>query len=477
MVTRNLAITYGNITVGGVSSYILHDTYLLSLDYDELDLQFRVLIAESTETLFKARVAALEAEFRKPYQDLSITIGSSTYTYQQSDNTLLDAQPSIQKAAESRANTNLSREYICRVRGGRAADLSGESSGYVGLVSLETQVKTAANGQRTVVISGAYTAQPSSNDAQAQYNSQISDLETAILDGVDASTDWEELDEEKTLDRNDRVMRFTKAFQEIIYPQSQSVDDHPAIKTPSIFVQASQTGIDDSIPNAEKPVEVTVGFLATIDKSQSTDLKTLWLTVIRPHMIQTARDYLTTTVGPIAVMASNPGFDPTSNVIRASLDLLVFTSSPLISATVTTTESVAKPFRLVPLFGQNPYAFYIMPTTGSAVRQTRVDVLVRGFQDQAIAQIEAVAPERPFTPGSFGQGDGALPGTGEAVAPQDVPPIGGRGGGWLEVERTRPETKKVVGIGTDQVDLYRASQIITAVYVVPGNDGAPLLER
>ena len=469
----SFSIQYGSVTVGGGSSILLNGAYLINLDYDSLDVQFNALITEASVSAFRSQVTALEEEFRKPYQDLIISIGGTTYTFSQSDNTLFDAQPSITKAANSPANTGLSREYICRVQGGKAADLTGEADGYVGLVEVSTQVQTAPSGQRRVTFSGTYTAQPEGNNAKAQHDDQIDDLVTAILDGVDNSTDWELIDQPIVADRNDRLYQFTRTYQEIIYKQSQTVDDHPAIKDHSMFVQSSEPGISDSVKQTSKPVEVTVGFSAIIDKNETTDLKTLWLTTIRPHMLQTARDYVSTAPSEIAVISADPGLDPTKNVIKASLNLLIYSGSNLINAIISESIEITKGFRLVPLASNVPWEAYVLPSTGSGVRERKVSLVVRGSEQAARDQLSLFVPEVPYTTARVGPGSGVMPGQGEAISPSAVPKFGLSGGGWLEVSTSKPISRRLV----DSVELHQASQSVFYIYVVPANDEGMTLER
>lgn len=466
-------ITYGNVTVGGISDILLHDAYLISLDYDSLDIQFSAIITEASVAAFNAKVALLESEFRKPYQDLTLVIGATTYEFKQSDNTLFDAQPTITKTSNSPANTGLSREYLCRIQGGKPADLENEAAGYVGLIQVSTEVQTAASGQRRVTFSGTYTAQPSGNNAKAQHDAQIGDLRDALLDGVDNSTDWELIDENTVGDRNDRVYQFTRIYQEIVYKQSQTVDDHPSIKDHSMFVQSSEPTRSDSLENVSKPVEVTVGFSASIDKNSTTDLRTLWLTVIRPHMIQTAADYISTPGSESAIISADPGLDPTKNVIKASISLLVYSGSRLLTAIISNSIEITKGFRLVPLFSQVPWEAYVMPSSGRGVLETKYSLIVRGNEAEAKSELDRIVPNNSYTVASVGAGSGINPGSGEAIAPADVPRFALSGGGWLEVNSTEPVSRRLI----DSVNLTQISKTIISIYVVPANDEAQGLVR
>ncbi len=457
-VSRDFSITYGAQTVGGSSDVLLHGPYSLDVNEDRLSLQFSAIVSESSDAAFNTTIAALEAEFKKPYQDLSIVIGSTTYNYRTGSNEILNTRASITKPASSQFHSALSREYVIAIEGELPYDLSGEN----GLKITSVSVSKDASSRRTVTLTGAYTAL-SGNDAKAQYDARIATDATTFLDAVDNTADtWELIKEETDIDKKDKGIDFVRAYVERFKKQSISANDVAAIKNPVLSITPIVVGPGDYDKKTTRPIEVIVNYSCSVDADQTKDLKTLFVGTIKPFLLAEVRAITNgTTVG---VTESSPSYDETQNTISVELSVLVISGSKLIESTLSIVDSDSLGIQLVPVWDGNPHSKFIMPSAAVYSRQITRTVTVLGTAVDA----EAAAANLPAL--AFNLPGAGLAGSnlaGGAISKNEVPTFGAAfNGDFVPVARQRgPARETVIGVKPDTYRIAVFSESISLVYV------------
>lgn len=212
-VPRELSVTYAGVTVGGASDYMLHDVYGFSGSYEKTVISFLAVIAASSEAAFKAACDAVEAAYRTPRGDLTVTLGATTLkALKHSDNTGYNTNPSFEKPGDKR-DSGRSRLYRLTVEFERPADLAGQD----GRRDSTLAVQTIEGGRRTCTVSGRYTAMPAigaepMRSARAQYEAKADAWVASILP---AGT-WRFIDKTADTDDANKNCQFRYVFQEVL---------------------------------------------------------------------------------------------------------------------------------------------------------------------------------------------------------------------------------------------------------------------
>lgn len=346
-VTRLNSITYAGFTVGAGTNYHLHGTIILTQDYTTLTLRFLVIVADPTEATFVSQAAALEAAFTTPNGDLELVVGGSTaFSLSQSLNTGMLGAPVIRKAGSS-LDSNTSRLYSVSVTVQLPADEVGKSG------RQSSRVSYASDGSEVINLSivAVYTA-IAGNGALAQAKSAFPGYVT-LLQGVEGGT-WDELDAQVFQhDSDDKFCQVSASFTQVIANQSAGVLNDPQLQGVQISVNVRTTGPGDARGSGAKRLQVvTVGFVCAVRRSQTTDLRNVFESKIRPHMIGVAQSL--TGLTSITATDIRPGLNPQGNTINARMTF-VSSSVALISSDVTTSEDEVMPFRFEPVLTGRPF--------------------------------------------------------------------------------------------------------------------------
>ncbi|HBY62153.1 MAG TPA: hypothetical protein DEH78_20225, partial [Solibacterales bacterium] len=166
-ITRDLVIVYGSTTVGGSTARQIDGYHIVGpKGYASAAVEFSFITTAASQSALATECNTLEAAFRQPRQNLTITLGGNTIlSLSHSGNTGFDASPSIIKAGDP-ADTGLSRHYTVRIDFGMPADNVSTSFRRDSSVTVEY----SAARRRRVTISGTYTANTDGTTAYAQYN-------------------------------------------------------------------------------------------------------------------------------------------------------------------------------------------------------------------------------------------------------------------------------------------------------------------
>lgn len=362
-VTRELALTYGAVSVGGSTDRLIDGYIRIDKSYATASVSFDLVITAASDAAFASEISTIEAEFRKPFQDLGITQGSSTLLeLKPSNDTGLNTQPSISKSGDMK-DTGRSRKYSIRID----CEMPADNSPTVGLRESTVNVAFTPARKRRVTISGVVTAQ-GGTDARAKYNAIISTYTGSVLSALGGTF---ELGEEPTTtsDYQDKVISFTRVFDEIIYSEAGSVDDVRIVRQ-SITIGRGQVGPGDTQDaGAVRLVNMSCSYDAWIDKDQTQDLAGVWASI--KHWIY-SQIQAAFAAGAIAVMDSRPSYDYGENKISVSISAVGSTGSPIIEHRQTVQQSDVFGVVLVPAWTGNSLSKYEYQGPATKRRTTTV---------------------------------------------------------------------------------------------------------
>lgn len=217
-----IAITYGDFTVGGLSSsYQLDGPYAIEKSFTSLQLVFQVLVVAAGSSTLQAAAEALEDAYQKRDQDLTISMGGASWAYE-SGSEILNVTATAAKTGNRETDRGASRAYTVTVTGELPA---GDRDG---LRDLEVHVDYSPARQRVVTMRGTYTAFDGTK-ATAQYLAEFDAEAATLLTGVGSGLTFEKVDENHTADRNDHLCQFMRQYVQLVAPQSGSTLDDPAI--------------------------------------------------------------------------------------------------------------------------------------------------------------------------------------------------------------------------------------------------------
>jgi hypothetical protein len=309
-VTREFEIIYGAYTVPN-----LDGQYKFEEDRERGVLTFSFVIQSDTEAGFITACQAAEAAFKKPYQDLTVTMsGNALLTAKQSDGTALDPMPELSKE-EHKANTGRSRRYIARVEYGLPATTGAEPS--TGLRESTVDVAYTVERRRRVTFSGTYTANGATG-ARATYEAGIDSYANGILTGLGIAAANREIIDEPSVrtDTNDKICDFQRVYAELIFSQGGSSTNDTSLVGQRLSISRRQEGPGDTI-TSERLATLDVSYETGVDKDVSTDLRGKYASI---------RDWILTQVtttlngGSFAVVMEEPIYDYDVNRITTDDD-------------------------------------------------------------------------------------------------------------------------------------------------------------
>jgi len=367
-ITRELSATYGGLTVGGSSDYHLDGLFELDVSYDHFRFAADVSIISPTGTgdaSFLSTCNSLVDAFRKPDQKLTITQNGQQvdeFDPASGTNTALRVTARCDKTADTEGpDSGRSRKYRITVEGGLPADLSGRS----GRRSARVVVRDDASKRREISISGEYTAVGSS-DARAVYLANIDTFSSSVLSTWGGTYNLEN-DVAEPQDDQDKVIRFSRVYREILLNEAEGTLNHAAITRQVMAVTVRDLGPDDSpvsfavlnelgspyvsSGSPARPVRIEVALNVSVDKDETTDLETLFAGTIKPWMIAHAQNVAGNSFS--AIESVSPVYDYSRNVITASLRGMAAAGNVL-SHVLTVQVTDRTGIRHLGVFGENP---------------------------------------------------------------------------------------------------------------------------
>tara|TARA_Y100000310_G_scaffold344879_1_gene460221 strand:- start:4030 stop:5391 length:1362 start_codon:yes stop_codon:yes gene_type:complete len=341
-VDRELAITYGAISIGGTTDRLIDGYVRIEKAFATASVEFDFVISATTESAFATEISAVEDAFRIPFKDLLVEQGSSTILdLKPSTDTGLNTQPVIMKSEDIK-NTGRSRKYTVRID----CEMPADNAPTTGIRESLVNVAYSPSRRRMVTISGVGTA-IAGTDARAKYEAIIGTFCTSILTALGGIF---ELGEEPITesDYDDKTIRFSRIYDELIYSQGGGAD-HASIVRQEINVTRSQVGPGDSRgpSQVERLVNLACSYSAWVDKDVTQNLDGLWKSIKSWVYNQIKTTFAS---GSIAVIESAPSYDFDNNRITVSIQAVGSTGSLLIEYRETSKFSMMSGIILVPVW-------------------------------------------------------------------------------------------------------------------------------
>jgi hypothetical protein len=374
---RDFTVTYGGFVIGTGTTRQITGVSKTEIGYERAVLEFDFIIRATTPALFATEIAAVEAAFRTPYQNLTVVVGDTQTagtwcSFSQGSATGFDIQPELSKSGDP-VDTGLSRKYHVRFTIRLPANLLGGTAGRMGRQSSTVNVSYAPNRRRTITISGVYTGVPSGSSVlgRNQYEAQIGAYVNAVLLSIDSAAVFELVGEpitevDDTVDTSvgrGKVIRFQRVYEEILYKQagfSVSGLDNPDIVQQRLAITRRYSG-QEFHPEVTQLAVCDVSYEAWFDRVSlgglDNALKYNWDTKIRDFiMAEVKRFMFSPGGGGFAVVEENPQIDYDNFRISATMVVEGQMGGGPYEATLTVTDSIDTGTTLIPVWGGSPYA-------------------------------------------------------------------------------------------------------------------------
>jgi hypothetical protein len=294
--TRELSITYGSITVGGISTDYLLDGFTRHSVIDgktDSFVEFDCVAKASSAAALAALCRSIERAFRTPRQSLTVSLSGSVLLLAHHDDAEggFNTEPQIRKIGDV-GDSGRSRRYTLRVSYETPADTATTS----GLRESTINVDYDPSRIRTIRIAGVFTAVPGTTDARDVYEAAIAAHVASALLGLSVTTSEIVGEPVTEQDYDNKVLRFERTYRELIFGQGQdAANDDAAIvdqtlsvvrrefseeRSPTTaIIQGSGGGVSGGGSSLVAPGTVQqlaafdLHYECSIDNTSSTDLK------------------------------------------------------------------------------------------------------------------------------------------------------------------------------------------------------------
>lgn len=279
-VTNPFSLTWGAFTVGGTTERLITGLHRLSRSHSAFEVTCDVLIRGTTDAGFAAACAEMESEFSKRRLDFAWKVGTETIEGgSHSGNTGFNGYARIDKVGTRGADTDRSRLYTITV----GCELPSTDTD--GRRDSSVVVEYDPSQRRTVTISGVWTA-VAGTAATANYLARIDAYCSSVLGGLTPSATFESVNGKGRMERDDqdKVVRFTRVYREILANQSTATLDNTGIVDPVVTFQRliDQPGDSGTVRRVNT---IAAHFEAQIDKTVTLDLKALYEGTVRPFIL------------------------------------------------------------------------------------------------------------------------------------------------------------------------------------------------
>lgn len=392
---RLLSFTYAGLTIGngGSADYHLTGRYRFTRDYERATLTFEVVVQNDDPDLFLAAEAALVSAFSMPDQTLVVVLGASTrHSFSPAANTGFNTRANARKLG-GQEDTARSARYECTV----TVELPATLAGRAGRRTSAVNVATSPSGRRTVTISGTYTAL-GNRAAREQFAAAVTDYCNGVLSGLGGT--WELVGTPQAeADDQDKVIRFQRVYREILYPQAQGKTDHAAIIDPKLTFRVMRSSGDfaQTLGSAAPLIDVTATYEASVAFDETTDLRSLYESTIRPYILDEAQKVAGASV--VVIVSEAPEYDPGENVLRASIAMSADPGTSFLLARTSVSDSIDKGLIFKPVYNGNPWARDVYRGHGSWVRTLTRTTVARGSVMIAGSMVVSDHGDPPQFPG------------------------------------------------------------------------------
>lgn len=468
-------ITWGSQAVGGADgTFQIEDQYTFHKSYEGLDLQFVVTVVATSYADLDNQSNTLEEAFRDRDKTLKIDLsnildpdGASTQTYTWGiggavgSGGFLNSKSTIDKIGED--DEGFSRSYAIHITG----DLPGQdvdgSGNFTGLQDIKYDLDYSPSQQKTLTITGIYTATPAQTSPARDAKGSRENYEDATT-GADVEVQayftnsfpnesWEIISETPDEDRVNHLTNFTRVYREMLFAQSATVTggatdpksrNDPSIADHTFTMDEIIDEPGDSLKEITRLREVEIFYECAVLIDQNRTLKDTFEERVRPHIIKTFKD--TFTPSQIAVARRRVKYDETRMRLSASMTIMYYkggTSKIVeIETSVRNTDTIHHKF--TPRHDRDEFAFNVDRGWTDRIRTTTTQTVVIGEQS---AQGRVGGKGGGMLGGETG---GGIPGggTGESQT------------GWVDIYKDSDATSIWVGMeGEDQFLITKVNDV------------------
>lgn len=288
---RALQITYGSLTASstvGSCTLTLVELHRFRKGREDFEVSFEVLLTTPTgdHADFASAVATVEAAYRKPYQDLTVsaldptgaTSAAELLALSHDDASAIEIEAELSKPGVEEHDSYLSRRYSVRISGGLPPDstLNGIR---------EETYDLAKDGacRQTLTIRGRYTALDGTG-ARANALTRIAAKGVALTALLGGSWSVSSGPNVSGVSTNDLEAEAEVVWVEEVHTGSGSLSGDSRIRNPKLEIGRSLEGARGSA-DERALATMTATYTAEICHTETTELLALYLATIRPALI------------------------------------------------------------------------------------------------------------------------------------------------------------------------------------------------
>ena len=349
-ILRAASISYGGFSTG--AGYQLHGPYSIDKDFGTLTITYMVVVTASTSVGFQSACEALEIAYAKRDQDFSIVFPGGSWAYTFGSN-MLNSHCSVAKGGDRETDTGRSRAYSVTIT------CQLPSTDENGMFAIQSSVGYDPARLRTITMTGEVRGQAGTS-AYAQYESIISTWDTDIQTIVDASAVWELQGEERSFDRTNHILSFSRTFQELIDQDAPGQDNNPDIVQQRVIFTRISAYPGDSDPDVKRPERFIAEYSCYLDKEQKFGLDQL-AQVYEDDVFPWMKDRFTAEWSPqsFAVIEHSRQLHPTMNQISGRAIILAYVEgTDVVEATRTETYRDNRTIDYTPIWDEGELSAY-----------------------------------------------------------------------------------------------------------------------
>lgn len=457
-ITNPFSIQYGDLTVGGSTSYELFGPHVLEKSYSALRLVFDVQVTAEDLATLQSLCDALEEGFRTRLTGgdlLRINLGSAaSWTYTQGS-TLLAAEASLTKSGDPSRDYGTTRGYTVSI----SAELPADATADAGLRDLQVLVERTPSRQHLVTMRGLYTSTTAGN-ARTNYENNFDTVAASYLTAIKSSAAFELVDENQTWDRHrvgttpdPNLCPFFRQYVELLENQDVGIRDAPEIRDHR-FTFTARTGYPGDAGGATRLRRVSGTFECAVDIDETTDLGMVIDDLIVPHVV--AEFVSEFEPQQFALESFVSGRDRTGNRVVAQFEFVYQGPGDVLVVEVSTSLE----------YNETRVIDYT-PSHGSGELEMDADpgwVIFTRTWTRSITAVGGFGPRRRLTAPATNR----LPDFGGTIGGVDGPDSSGSDlneSGWNKIRNVSSARPWVIGEpGKDQMDITLLTEAVTEQY-------------
>lgn len=382
---RKIKIEYGTLSLGTDDPYRVIDGWAFNrVRTDKGTITFSVRVYAIDASALKTACNALEEGFAERRKTIKLYYDGVLQNDFTVSNIYVDSLAhSTSKEGEFFGAT--SRDYSVHVE----VDLPPKNAD--GITEEDVRVTFTASRRMQVVISAKYNAILGTS-AKALYTANFDTYCSGVLSVVGAGLSFNLIDEKyETLPVIDNKIHITRTYEEILFSETESTLNDAAIRGLKIDVTIGKNSPGDyistsaNIPQSEintniSPKRLTIVRInASCPVEKATDIYDTYDTKLKEYLINYGKQKAGATY--VAVVDSQPVFDPSDNTIRISLELhcAVDGFGQVIMTSQTINQSNDDGRLIVPVWDGTKYGAFVIETKGKKIRTVTEKIVKVGI--------------------------------------------------------------------------------------------------